>query len=322
MSVEVVIPAYNNQSTIGDTLKALEIQSFYSFKTIVVDDGSTDETAEVVERFKKKSKISVKLIKQKNKGPATARNQGAEEAKSEIIVFLDADCKPRKNWLAEMIKPFDNEGVVGVQGTYETWNKHFLIARYVGYEIDYRHEGMKKQEKIDFVGSFSAAYKRKIFLDEKGFDTSFRTAASEDQELAARLYKKGYKLVFNPEAVVAHRHPERLKSYLQQQFWRGYWRIPVYLRHKDMLAEDKYTGKGLVTQGFLSTIFFLGVLILKIPLLIIAFSLLFLTNIPLGFYCSRKELKFILLGPIIASLRSLSGTLGAGYGIARYRLLR
>ncbi|MFH1722914.1 MAG: glycosyltransferase [Candidatus Altiarchaeota archaeon] len=317
--VDIVIPSFNSHATIGYVLSVIEHQSLLPGEVIVVDDGSTDDSVRVVEDFRNNSKLKIVLIKQKNQGPATARNKGAKKAKGDIIVFLDADCKPRKNWLLEMVNPFSDSAIVGVQGTYETWNKGSLIARYVGYEIAFRHEGMKKRDSLDFVGSFSAAYRREVLLKEGGFDTSFPAAASEDQELAARLNERGHRLVFAPKAIVEHKHPETLKKYLIQQFWRGYWRVPVYLKHKEKVTGDSYTGSSLLGQGFLSIIFFLSILGLSAPLFVISFLLLVITNIPFGIYCLKKEGKFIILAPIIASLRSLSGTLGAGYGLVRFK---
>jgi glycosyltransferase involved in cell wall biosynthesis len=88
----VIVPAYNAESTIGKCLDALERQNIPrdEYEVIVVDDGSTDNMPGIVKRF------PVKYISQQNKGPASARNRGAGEAKGEIILFTDSDCVPRE----------------------------------------------------------------------------------------------------------------------------------------------------------------------------------------------------------------------------------
>ena len=135
--ISVIIPMYNGESTIEKCLKALKQQSFNGkFEVIVVDDGSTDNGANLAE------KLGVKVIRQKNKGPASARNNGAKIATGDIIVFTDSDCVPSESWLAEMAEPLKDKGITGVQGAYKTKQKK-LIARFAQLEIESRYERMK-----------------------------------------------------------------------------------------------------------------------------------------------------------------------------------
>ena len=82
---------------------------------LVVNDGSTDNTAEVVSRYPQ-----VRLINQPNKGPASARNRGAREATGQILLFTDDDCVPKSNWLHSMLEPFKDPSVIGAKGVYRT----------------------------------------------------------------------------------------------------------------------------------------------------------------------------------------------------------
>jgi glycosyltransferase involved in cell wall biosynthesis len=177
--ISIIVPFYNCERTIGKTIKSLLKQDYprEKYEIILVDDGSTGNTVEVVKKFK-----GIKLILQKHAGPAVARNRGVRHSKGDILLFTDADCIANKNWIKNMIKPFENEKVVGACGTYKTANDKNIISRFVGYEIEDRHNGMAKQHSIDFVGTFSAAYRRKTFLEFGGFDEDFRRASGEDMD--------------------------------------------------------------------------------------------------------------------------------------------
>jgi len=322
--ISVIIPAYNSCKTIGKTIEALQRQNYpkKNYEIIVIDDGSIDKTENIVKKFK-----SIKFFKQKHKGPAHARNLGAKFSKGSILLFTDADCIPDKNWIKNMVKPFKDKGVVAVSGTYKTLNKNNLLARFIGYDIQFRHEYMKKRKIIDFVGTFSAAYKKSIFQKENGFDTSFPMASGEDPELSYRIAKK-HKIIFQPSAFVWHPHPESLMYFLKQKFWRVYWRYLMYGKHKDKMLGDSYTpitsiismGVQVISVGLI----FLFVLLSFFVMIPIQFLLLFLLfviiipNINFSFWVWRRDRTVAFISPIIYFLRNIAFTLGAIAGGINY----
>ncbi len=244
MIASVIIPAFNSEKTIGECIAALNEQEFpkKEFEIIVVDDGSTDNTKKIAEM------LGARVFPQKNSGPAKARNNGARKAKGGILVFTDADCMPEKNWIAEMLEPFSDLEVAGAQGAYRTRQKS-IVARFAQMEIEERYERMKRfSGKLDWVGSYSAAYRKKDFLEAGGFDESFPKASGEDPELSYRIAKQGKKLVFNPKAIVYHTHPSTLKKYFWSKFWRAYYRVPMYGKHPDKAIRDSYTTTELKLQ--------------------------------------------------------------------------
>ena len=97
--VSVIIPAYNEEGDIELCLKSLKNQSRKKIEVIVVDDGSTDRTVEIVKEHK------VKLLKQNHGGPGAARNRGAKQAKGEILIFIDADMHFPKDYIKNLIAP-------------------------------------------------------------------------------------------------------------------------------------------------------------------------------------------------------------------------
>jgi len=321
--ISVIIPAFNSEKTIGKTIESIVKQkTTEKLELIVVDDGSRDNTAKEVRKFK-----DISLIQQKkNSGPAVARNLGAKKAKGEIILFTDADCVAEKNWLEEMIKPFENQEVVGVQGTYKTKQKNWT-ARFVQAEIEDRYDLMKKKEFIDFIGSYSAAYRKKVFLEFDGFNEEFPSASGEDPELSYRMEKKGLKLKFNPNAIVYHLHPKSFLKYLKIKFFRGYWRILMYKYHQDKMIKDSYTPQTLKLQIVLMYAIIIGLIInLFLPFNSInwmacyGFSLAFLlTLIPFTVKTLKKDFLVGLLSPIFVYFRTFSFCLGLIAGIIKVK---
>jgi glycosyltransferase involved in cell wall biosynthesis len=112
---------------------------------VVVNDGSTDNTATVVQTF-----AGVRLINQANAGPAAARNRGASEATGAIILFTDDDCIPMAGWLDAMLAPFVDPEVVGTKGVYRT-RQNSIAARFVQIEYEDRYRMMARFPYIDFI---------------------------------------------------------------------------------------------------------------------------------------------------------------------------
>jgi len=306
--ISVVVPVYSGEETLGRCLDALLDQDYEGeYEIIVVDDGSTDRTRELV------AKYPVKLLEQKHHGPAAARNFGARGAEGEIVVFTDADCVPEKSWLREMLRPLRDENIAGVQGAYKT-DQGELTARFVQYEIEERYERMGRAEYIDFVGSYSAAYRKDIFLEEGGFDESFPMASGEDPDLSFRLASKGYKMVFNPRAVVMHRHLTTLQGYLKSKFYRAYWRVPLYRKNYGKAVSDSYTPQLLKVQIGLFYLLIASIVAAvsfgRISVLGFVLVALFASTLPLSLKILVKDWRVGVASPVILILRSSAFGLG------------
>ena len=115
--VSVIIPAYNASRFIRETLESVLAQSYRDFEVVVVDDGSTDATRELVESFAQRvaqPPSAVRCIRQANAGPSAARNRGIREARGTLIAFVDADDLWLPEKLAEQVPLFDDAGRVGL----------------------------------------------------------------------------------------------------------------------------------------------------------------------------------------------------------------
>jgi GT2 family glycosyltransferase len=315
--ISVVVSVHNGEGSIRDCLGALLSQDYRGRKEIiVVDDGSTDRTAAEVRKFRK-----VKLVSQTHKGPAAARNLGIRHAAGEIILFTDHDCVPERGWIREMLKPFRNPNVMGVQGAYKTRQKE-LVARFVQMEIEDRYERMKKWQTVDFIGTYSAAYRSCVFQKFGGFDESFPLASGEDSELSFRLSKKGCKMVFNPKAIVYHKHPASLSEYLKVKFWRAYWRVLLYRKHRSKAVRESYTPQGLKLQiglfylsfsSLVLSVFSEGFILASLA----SYALLILSSLPFSARVFRKDRAAGAASVFILQLRSLVFGLGLFEGLVR-----
>jgi lipopolysaccharide/colanic/teichoic acid biosynthesis glycosyltransferase/GT2 family glycosyltransferase len=233
----VIVPTFNAAQTLEDCLKALVTQPLplEEYEIIVVDDGSTDVTPDIVLRYP-----SVRLIRIPHRGAATARNCGAREARADLLLFTDADCEPARDWIEKMLAPFAEAKVVGAKGVYRTRQRN-LIARFVQLEYEEKYARMRRAPTIDFVDTYSAAYRREIFLAEGGFDESFPESSVEDQEFSFRLAEHGRRMMFVPDAVVYHQHASTLGAYLRRKFRIGYWKVRVHTRHVSKTWHDSHT---------------------------------------------------------------------------------
>ncbi|MCB0085112.1 MAG: glycosyltransferase [Caldilineaceae bacterium] len=253
----VIIPVYNGAQTIERCLNALAIQSvpFDSFEIIVVDDGSRDETVQMVQRWgKAHPAINLRLASQANAGPAAARNHGARVAHAPLLLFTDADCAPHPNWIAALWAAFDlnapmdaADTVAGAKGVYASEQRQ-LTPRFVQAEYADRYDRMRGVKYIDFVDTYSAAYRRDVFGASGGFDVNFPTASVEDQEFSFRLVQQGYKLLFVPDAVVSHLHDADVAEYWRRKYAIGYWKALVTRRYPDRLVQDSHTPQVLKVQ--------------------------------------------------------------------------
>lgn len=201
--LSVVIPLYNCEETIEKCLESLCNQDYPYYEVIVVDDGSTDETVRICSTFK-----DVRAICLDNGGPSRARNMGVSKARGEIVVFTDGDCIAEKNWLSEIKNSFIAPEVAGVGGDQQSPEDETAFGKRVqalfkmlGFVTSYIQVD-KIMVDTEHNPSCNAAYRKSVFEKIRGFDETLWPG--EDVDLDVRIKKGGYRLLFNPKAVVRH----------------------------------------------------------------------------------------------------------------------
>jgi glycosyltransferase involved in cell wall biosynthesis len=233
--VSVVVPCFDAEKTIPKCVEACLQQDYANLEIVFVDDGSRDATPTILSKYD-----GIKVLTQENRGPASARNLGWRSASGQIICFTDSDCVPNPHWVSRLVEQYTDASVGGVGGGYGITNPESWLARCIHEDARQRHLRMPRQ--VDFLGSFNASYTRMVLEQVVGFDEGFRWASGEDTDLSYRVIKLGYTLIFDRDNCVAHHYTEGCRRYMRQQFWHGYWRVGLLVRHPDRVGGDQYVG--------------------------------------------------------------------------------
>ncbi len=317
----IVIPAYQAADIIAECVRALGEQTVTRarYEIIVVDDGSTDDTAEVAREAGADVVLTIP-----HGGPSAARNAGIDAARGSLVLFTDADCIPAPDWVEQMTAPFADAEVMGAKGSYRS-RQQSLVARLVQLEFEIRYERMARLPRIDFVDTYAAAYRRDLLLAYGGFDTAFPIPSAEDVDLSFQLAADGHKLVFVPQAWVWHRHPATLSAYLRRKVRFGYWRAVIYRRYPDKIGGDAHTDPLLKPQFALVAL----TMLLSVPglfwpparwlagLTLLAF---FGTTLPFVRWAWRRDRAVALIWPGVTFLRVLGQGAGLAVGLVLQRI--
>jgi hypothetical protein len=225
-----------------------------------------------------------------------------------------------------MASPFNGPGVAGAKGVYCTRQRE-LVARFVQAEYEDRYDRMRPLGAIDFVDTYSAAYRRAVFFAFGGFDTSFPTASVEDQEFSFRLAEAGHRLVFVPHARVCHVHDRTLGEYVRRKFWIGYWKVRVMREHPGKLVRDSHTPQVLKLQialaGMGAALIVAGVLDRGLAVAGLAtWAALLVSALPFVVKLMRRDPAVVLIAPLCLFVRAWALGLGFLVGLSRLPVRR
>jgi glycosyltransferase involved in cell wall biosynthesis len=315
VEASIIIPTFNGASRIGRCLDVLlEQTAGRDVEILIVNDGSTDNTIDIVRRYS-----TVVLINQANAGPAAARNRGAMESHGRVLLFTDDDCIPASDWLNSMLEPFKDAEVVGTKGVYRTRQKG-LVARFVQIEYEDRYRLMSSADSIDFIDTYSAAFRRDRFLEMSGYDTTFPIACAEDIELSYRMSNSGWKMKFAPDALVYHIHPETLLAYAAKKYKFAFWRVMAVRKNPAKGIKDSHTPQLMKLQLlFAPALLIASVLDLmmrsKTPVSLLVIGLFLLSTSPFAIRAVRKDPVVGLLAPALLALRACAQLVGVIGGL-------
>ncbi|HVS33313.1 MAG TPA: glycosyltransferase [Thermoanaerobaculia bacterium] len=233
----IVIPTYNRLTMLQRVLDALQQQTDApDFETIVVNDGSTDDTRRVIAE-----RGDVMFISQPNSGPGRARNAGVALARGRFVVFIGDDTVPEPQFLAEHARVHEQSGndpLTACLG-YTGWPDGSSVTAFMDYINDYGLQfgyGLIKDGQtvpFNFFYTSNISIDRQLLFDHP-FDTTFPSAAWEDIELAYRLDALGLKIRYNERAVTRHHHPMTIDSFARRQYTVGKSGAIFYRKHPEL----------------------------------------------------------------------------------------
>lgn len=212
--ISVIIPTYNEEKVLSDCIESLGFQTLTDFEIIVVDDGSTDGTLEILKNLEKLLP-SFKFFQENHKGAGAARNLGAGNAKGEILVFVDADMTFDKNFLEKLTEPIRKSLVKGTFSKEEIvsnwdnpWSRCWNINE--GWEEKRRHPKNFPDHQPVFRAILKSEFDKVGGFTPGGYD--------DDWSLSRKL---GYEAISAPDAVFYHKNPSSLSEIFNHARWVG-----------------------------------------------------------------------------------------------------
>jgi hypothetical protein len=230
--VSVVVCTYDGGRTLEQCLQSLGKVRYPDYEVIVVDDGSTDNTADILTRFP-----NVQVIRQENLGLSVARNVGLQHATGSVIAYTDSDCFVDPDWLTQLVYQLEETGAAAVGGPNLTPPDGRLAACVAACPGQPTHV-LESEQVAEHIPGCNMAFRRDALLAINGFDPRFRQAG-DDVDLCWRLEEAGYWITFSPGAVVWHHRRHNTSAYLQQQ--AGYGFAEGLLLHKH---PNKFNSRG------------------------------------------------------------------------------
>lgn len=215
--VSVIIPTHNGASTLAACLESLRVSSPPPYEIIVVDDASSDQSAEVARRFQ------CQVIRlDENVGAASAKNRGAAAATGKILFFTDDDVIVPKEMLAQIAEDLKEARVAGVVGLLDREIPFSDFAsNFKNLWMRYTY-ARQPRERIGLFYTSVAAIRRDIFRALGGFDESYRGASiAEDTEFGQRALSAGYQIRLDPRVEVKHCKHYSLRQVLVTDFLRA-----------------------------------------------------------------------------------------------------
>ncbi|MBV6697038.1 bifunctional polysaccharide deacetylase/glycosyltransferase family 2 protein [Kitasatospora aureofaciens] len=259
--VSVIVPAYNEVAGIEPAVRSL-LASDHPVEVIVVDDGSTDGTADLVESL---DLPYVRVIRQENAGKPAALNTGIAAARAELLVMVDGDTVFEPDAVRMLVQPFADPAVGAVSGNAKVVNRGGLLGRWqhieyvVGFNLDRRLFDLG--ECMPTVPGAVGAFRRSALLAVGGVGEE---TLAEDTDLTMALCRDGWRVVYEERAKAWTEAPASLSALWRQRYRWCYGTLQAMWKHRGALAQGGQAGK-LGRRGLLYLLMFQVLLPLLAP---------------------------------------------------------
>lgn len=260
-SVSVLLPAFNEEKTIKNTIESLLKSDYKNMDIIVIDNNSNDSTYKIASKYKK-LKI-FKILKEKVQGKYAALNRGLFSTNSDIVVVIDADTQVLVSTISEIVKPFEANKTGAVSGNIKVGNLVNTLTRmqaleYVtGLNLDRRAYDLFGANVV--IPGALGAWKTSVLKRLRGFKGD---TIAEDADMSVRVQRLGYHVAYASDAIAYTEAPETLKQFLKQRERWVFGIFQVLFKNKDIYFSTK--------KGFLGAILLPYLAFIQLPFLLLA----------------------------------------------------
>ncbi|MFI8949064.1 bifunctional polysaccharide deacetylase/glycosyltransferase family 2 protein [Streptomyces sp. NPDC053750] len=238
--VSVIVPAYNEKECIESTLRSLA-QSTHPIEIIVVDDGSTDGTADIAESM---GLPNVRVVRQANAGKPAALNNGVRHARYDIVVMMDGDTVFEADTVRHLVQPFADPGVGAVAGNAKVGNRRTLIGAWqhieyvMGFNLDRRMYDLLRC--MPTIPGAIGAFRREAVLQVGGMSED---TLAEDTDITIALHRAGWRVVYQEHARAWTEAPGSLKQLWSQRYRWSYGTMQALWKHRGSLTDKGPSGR-------------------------------------------------------------------------------
>lgn len=239
--VSVIVPAYNERAGIVATVRSLVANDHPGIEVIVVDDGSTDGTADLVESL---GLAGVRVIRKPNGGKATALNTGILYASNDIIVTVDADTVFEPDAIRRLVEPFTDPRIGAVAGNVKVTNRHWLLGQWqhieyvIGFSLDRRFYEMLGC--MPTVPGAIAAFRRHALTTVGGFSGD---TLAEDTDVTMAVLRTGWRVVYQDRARAWTEAPASLGDLWRQRYRWSYGTLQAMWKHRGAALDRGASGR-------------------------------------------------------------------------------
>jgi peptidoglycan-N-acetylglucosamine deacetylase len=273
--VSVLIPAYNEESVIVETVRAALASKYPKLEILVIDDGSGDRTAELVRANFGRDR-RVRLLLQSNGGKPSALNHGLSEAIGEIVVSIDADTIVDPDAVARLVRHFADPSVGAVAGNVKVMNRNRWITRWQALEY-ITSQNLEKRafdllNCIPVVPGAVGAWRTDLLRSSEGFSGD---TVAEDTDLTLTIRRNGWKILYDETAIGRTEVPETMDALVRQRFRWTFGTLQAVWKHRDTAGKPRYGTLGSIA---IPNIFLFQIIL---PLVSPVIDLLFLLSLAL-----------------------------------------
>jgi cellulose synthase/poly-beta-1,6-N-acetylglucosamine synthase-like glycosyltransferase/peptidoglycan/xylan/chitin deacetylase (PgdA/CDA1 family)/spore germination protein YaaH len=246
LPVTVLIPAYNEEVVIAETVKRILKSDYPGLEVIVIDDGSRDATAQVLlDAFGSEKRVNVLTIP--NSGKATALNTGLANAKGEIVVALDADTLFGTDTISHLARWFADPHIGAVAGNAKVGNRINAITCWQALEYivaqNLERRALSALDTLTVVPGAVGAWRRSVLMELGGFPLD---TLAEDQDLTIAVQRAGHRVLFDSSAIARTEAPATFRGLARQRFRWAYGTLQCLWKYRDVTFNPRYGALGLI----------------------------------------------------------------------------